>query len=170
MHIKPYLKEEIGLTLVVIAHDLAVVRHMSDRIAVMYLGQIVEMGQVEDLFACPKHPYTAALIAAIPVPQIGAKLNPVQLAGDPPNPIDMPKGCRFHPRCQFAQSRCRTEAPKLSDTNCAHSVACHRADELNLSGIRDLPNTRRSSARTRFELYRTARAHSDGVKDAPATI
>ena len=164
------LKEEFGLTLVVIAHDLAVVRHMSDRIAVMYLGQIVEMGQVEDLFACPKHPYTAALIAAIPVPQIGAKLNPVQLAGDPPNPIDMPKGCRFHPRCQFAQSRCRTEAPKLSDTNCAHSVACHRADELNLSGIRDLSNTRRSSARTRFELYRTARAHSDGVKDAPATI
>ncbi len=164
------LKEEFGLTLVFIAHDLAVVRHMSDRVAVMYLGQIVEIGQVEDLFARPKHPYTAAIIAAIPVPQIGTKLDSVQPVGDPPNPIDMPNGCRFHPRCQFAQSRCRIEAPKLRDTNGAHSVACHRFDELNLSGIRNLPNTRRSSARTRFELYRTARAHSDGVKDAPTTI
>ena len=101
------LKEEFGLTLVVIAHDLAVVRHMADRVAVMYLGEIVELAPVDRLFTAPQHPYTAALIAAIPVPHIGARTATAKLQGDPPNPIDLPTGCRFHPRCEHATDLCR---------------------------------------------------------------
>ncbi len=153
------LKEEFGLTLVIIAHDLAVVRHMADRVAVMYLGEIVELASVDALFNAPRHPYTAALIAAIPVPHIGARVATAKLQGDPPNPIDLPTGCRFYPRCPHATDLCRSERPIL--TNSDHQVACHFADDLNLAGLSDNATARSPAAAARFDLYREARARKD---------
>ena len=155
------LKAEFGLTLVIIAHDLAVIRHMADRVAVMYLGKIVEVASVDALFATPRHPYTAALIAAIPVPQIGARSTARPVEGDPPNPINLPTGCRFHPRCPFAEDICRTQEPSLTAQSDSASVACHRADVLSLGGMADAPDTRTKAALRRFNLYRAAR--SDGA-------
>lgn len=160
------LKQEFGLTLVVIAHDLAVVRHMSDRVAVMYLGEIVELATVDRLFAAPQHPYTAALIAAIPVPQVGARTATAKLEGDPPNPIDLPTGCRFHPRCAYATDLCRTERPALKHDDSGGGVACHHADQLELAGLGHTQTSRSAAAAARFELYRAARARSDGEDSA----
>ncbi|KQB97722.1 hypothetical protein AL073_01945 [Loktanella sp. 1ANDIMAR09] len=155
------LKQEFGLTLVVIAHDLAVVRHMSDRVAVMYLGEIVELAPVDALFTKPQHPYTAALIAAIPVPQVGARPATAKLEGDPPNPIDMPTGCRFHPRCPHATDLCRSTQPKLKTHQGGASVACHHADELALAGLAAVETSRSDAANQRFDLYRAARTRSE---------
>ncbi|MGR3758035.1 MAG: ABC transporter ATP-binding protein [Tranquillimonas sp.] len=153
------LKEEFGLTLIVIAHDLAVIRHMSDRVAVMYLGEVVETGPADALFARPLHPYTEALIAAIPVPAVGPKKMRATITGDPPNPISPPSGCRFHPRCPYAVERCRSERPALSgEAGGARRVACHRADELALAGLPPALNVRTPRAEDRFRLYRDARA------------
>lgn len=150
------LKEEFGLTLVIIAHDLAVVRHMADRVAVMYLGEIVETAPVNDLFDTPRHPYTAALIAAIPVPVVGARRVDVMLEGDPPNPIDLPTGCKFHPRCHHASDICRTDKPRLRDLVGGVSVACHHADTVTLTGLAALPTGRSAVAQSRFDLFRDA--------------
>jgi oligopeptide/dipeptide ABC transporter ATP-binding protein len=155
------LKQELGLTLVVIAHDLAVVRHMSDRVAVMYLGEIVELAPVDELFTAPRHPYTAALIAAIPVAQVGARPATAKLEGDPPNPINLPTGCRFHPRCAHATDLCRTTAPKLKPQGNGASVACHHADELDLAGLSALETSRSDAANKRFDLYRAARQRNE---------
>jgi oligopeptide/dipeptide ABC transporter ATP-binding protein len=149
------LKEEFGLTLIVIAHDLAVVRHMADRVAVMYLGEIVELAPVDSLFSAPRHPYTAALIAAIPVPRVGARNATARLEGDPPNPIDLPTGCRFHPRCPHATDLCRNTPPALSQG--AAKVACHHADALDLAGLSGGTTLRSPAAAARFDLYREAR-------------
>jgi oligopeptide/dipeptide ABC transporter ATP-binding protein len=119
------LQARLGIALVFIAHDLAVVRHIAARVAVMYLGRIVETGPARELFARPRHPYTRALLSAIPVPAPGAARNRVILAGDVPSPIDPPPGCRFHTRCPFVVDRCRAEVPVLED-----GVACHRWREL----------------------------------------
>jgi oligopeptide/dipeptide ABC transporter ATP-binding protein len=155
------LKEEFGLTLVVIAHDLAVVRHMADRVAVMYLGEIVELAPVDRLFTAPQHPYTAALIAAIPVPHIGARTATAKLQGDPPNPIDLPTGCRFHPRCEHATDLCRDTRPALKSTDNISQVACHYADTLDLAGLSNIASGHSKAATARFELYRAARARID---------
>lgn len=163
------LRKEFGLTLVVIAHDLAVVRHMSDRVAVMYLGEIIELAPVDSLFASPRHPYTAALIAAIPVPNVGARAATARLEGDPPNPIDLPSGCRFHPRCPHADDLCRTSAPTLGAREGGGQVACHHADQLTLDGLASAPQPRPAAATKRFELYRAARARSDGEIHAVTT-
>lgn len=151
------LKQEFGLTLIVIAHDLSVIRHMADRVAVMYLGQLVEIAATEDLFRTPRHPYTEALLAAIPLPQYGARKVTVSIEGDPPDPIAPPPGCRFHTRCPYAIDACQKERPPLTDIGAGRSVACLRADELTLTGTADTAASRSPNAERRFQLYREAR-------------
>lgn len=121
------LQERLNLTYVFIAHDLSVVRQVSTRIAVMYLGSIVELGQADDIFAKPAHPYTQALISAVPVPDITKRgsRNRIILTGDVPSPINPPSGCRFHPRCPMAQDRCKLERPLLLRQDSGRQVACH---------------------------------------------
>ena len=152
------LKDEFGLTLIVIAHDLAVIRHMADRVAVMYLGEIVEIGAAETLFSRPAHPYTEALLSAIPVPVAGAPKARVAVEGDPPNPIAPPLGCRFHTRCPHAEARCRTERPALRDMGDGRRAACHFAGRLDLQGVRAEAAQRSEAASRRFERYAAARA------------
>ena len=121
------LQERLKLTYVFIAHDLSVVRQVSTRIAVMYLGSIVELGQADDIFERPAHPYTQALISAVPVPDItkaGSRTR-IVLSGDVPSPVNPPAGCRFHPRCPVAQDRCRVERPALVQHGSGRKVACH---------------------------------------------
>ncbi len=131
------LKQRLGLTYLFIAHDLSMVRHMSDRVAVMYLGRIVEMGLRDALYDNPLHPYTQALISAIPIPDPvqEAKRQPIILEGDVPNPANPPAGCRFHPRCRFATDICRQDDPPLrhvGPADAAHQVACHHAEKFLL--------------------------------------
>ena len=123
------LQEEFGIAYLFIAHDLSVVRHISDRIAVMYLGRIVEMTDCETLYKTPLHPYTQALLSAIPEPIPGKKKKRVILQGDVPNPINPPPGCHFHPRCPYTTERCRVEAPERAEVSNGHSVACHLVEE-----------------------------------------
>ena len=120
------LQDRLNLTYVFVAHDLSVVRQVSTRIAVMYLGSIVEIGPAEDIFARPAHPYTQALISAVPKPATGGVARQrIILTGDVPSPINPPSGCRFHPRCPIAQDRCRTERPVLTSGIGLRAVACH---------------------------------------------
>jgi oligopeptide/dipeptide ABC transporter ATP-binding protein len=149
------LKEEYGLTLVVIAHDLAVVRHMSDRVGVMYLGEIVEIGPAEEFFAQPLHPYSRALLAAIPAPDPRRRGRaPPALAGDIPNPTAPPPGCRFHTRCPFAEERCRQERPVLRDAGNERRVACHFFETLEPGEGLPEPLARAPHVEKRMALYR----------------
>jgi peptide/nickel transport system ATP-binding protein len=119
------LKKELGLTYLFISHDLNIVRYMSDRVMVMYLGEVVEYGPVESLWRNAAHPYTRALLSAMPSGDPDRRTEKAPLAGDPPNPIDPPSGCRFHPRCQFAEPVCANKAPPLSPAgDAAHRAAC----------------------------------------------
>ena len=127
------LQDEFNLTYLFIAHDLAVVRHISDRIAVMYLGGIVEVASAEELYASPRHPYTIALLSAVPIPDpaVEATRERIILQGDMPSPADPPPGCRFHTRCPFIQpTRCRDEVPLLRPLSTGHTAACHWAEEI----------------------------------------
>jgi oligopeptide/dipeptide ABC transporter ATP-binding protein len=119
------LQRRFGLSYILISHGLAVVKHVADRVAVMYLGKIVEVGDKRALFRSPRHPYTQALLSAIPVPDPAAKRQRAILQGDVPSPLDPPAGCRFHTRCAFARDRCRREEPALEAAADAHAVACH---------------------------------------------
>ena len=126
------LQEELGLTYVFVAHDLGVVRHVSDRIAVMYLGRIVELGPAEEVYGNPAHPYTQALLSAVPeiddgTPAHAPARERIVLTGDVLNPIDLPTGCTFHPRCPMAQDKCRTERPALRTDTRGRQAACHFA-------------------------------------------
>lgn len=120
------LQQELGLSYLFIAHDLSVVKHISHRVAVMYLGQIVELASVEDLFSNPQHPYTQALLAAIPVPDPDEKLEVLPLTGELPSPLNPPSGCRFHTRCPYASEDCLAVTPVSQMVAPGHLVACHR--------------------------------------------
>ena len=122
------LQKELGLAMLFISHDLAIVEHMTHRVAVMYLGKIVEKGTREQIFSRPMHPYTQALLSAVPVPDPDAKRDRILLKGDVPSPINPPKGCRFNTRCPYAFDRCRTEEPPLRSMAASHVAACHLHD------------------------------------------
>lgn len=122
------LQQQFNLTYLFIAHDLAVVKHISDRVAVMYLGEIVEEADTEEIFSHPLHPYTQALLASIPVPEPKSNRERVSLAGDAPTPVDPPTGCRFHTRCPLAIDECRETPPPLVEIRPGHRVACIRTD------------------------------------------
>jgi oligopeptide/dipeptide ABC transporter ATP-binding protein len=124
------LQKQFGFTYLFISHDLSVVRHIADRVAVMYLGRIVEIGDTEDVFVRPRHPYTRALIASIPQPDPAGRDNMRPLEGDMPSPLNPPSGCHFHTRCAFAQERCKQERPALVSSNGRQPAACHFQDEL----------------------------------------
>src|SRR5215468_2958157 len=119
------LQREFGLALLFISHDLAIVEHLTHRVAVMYLGKIVELAPKKSIFAAPKHPYTEALLSAVPMPEPGAARKRIILKGDVPSPINPPSGCRFHTRCPFVFDRCRTEAPELRQIAEGQWAACH---------------------------------------------
>jgi peptide/nickel transport system ATP-binding protein len=119
------LQREFGLALLFISHDLAIVEHMTHRVAVMYLGKIVEMAPRNQIFAAPRHPYTKALLSAVPVPDPAARRTPMILKGDVPSPINPPRGCRFHTRCPYVFDRCRTEEPELRQAAEGQWAACH---------------------------------------------
>ena len=122
------LQRELGLALLFISRDLAIVEHLTHRVAVMYLGRIVEIGHKGQIFTGPKHPYTEALLSAVPVPEPGAAKKRIILAGDMPSPINIPAGCRFHTRCPHAFDRCRSEEPALQEIAPGHLAACHLND------------------------------------------
>jgi peptide/nickel transport system ATP-binding protein len=129
------LQAELGLTYLFVAHDLSVVKHVSDRVAVMYVGRIVELAETERLFAEPRHPYTEALLSAVPKPDPRRRAQRIVLEGEVADPAHAPPGCHFHPRCRYAVDVCRTEAPRLVPIEPGHLVACHRAADLRLRGI-----------------------------------
>jgi peptide/nickel transport system ATP-binding protein len=129
------LQSQLGLTYLFVAHDLSVVKHVSDRVAVMYVGQIVETAPTEALFAAPRHPYTEALLSAVPKPDPRLRTQRIVLEGEVADPANPPPGCYFHPRCPYAVAACRTERPALEEVSPGHVVRCHRARELSLRGV-----------------------------------
>jgi peptide/nickel transport system ATP-binding protein len=129
------LQQQLRLTYLFIGHNLSVVKHICDRVAVMYVGKIVESAPAAELFRAPKHPYTAALMAAVPVPDPRRRGGEGELPGDVPNPADPPSGCYFHPRCPHAVDLCRHTAPALEEISPGRLVSCHRARELTLPGV-----------------------------------
>jgi peptide/nickel transport system ATP-binding protein len=130
------LQQAFGLTYLFIAHDLSVIKYISDRVAVMYLGKIAELAEAQELFANPKHPYTEALMSAVPVPDPDYYVEQILLEGDVPSPLNPPSGCYFHPRCHYAKRICSDESPVYSDLGDEHFVACHFAESLQLRPIR----------------------------------
>ncbi len=129
------LQGEFNLTFLFIAHDLSVVEHISDRVGVMYVGKLVEMAETESLFAEPKHPYTEALLSAVPTTDPEIKMDRIILPGEVANPAAPPSGCYFHPRCRYAQDVCKTDTPQWQEVKPGHFAACHFADELELRGV-----------------------------------
>ncbi|RZO64726.1 MAG: ATP-binding cassette domain-containing protein [Phycisphaeraceae bacterium] len=127
MNLLSELREKLGLTLLFIAHDLAAIRHVSDRIAVMYLGRIVELADAQTIVDRPQHPYTQALLSAVPIPDPTREQSRQRtvLSGEMPSPINPPSGCPFHTRCPFSEDRCRTEVPRMRTIDTGHQVACH---------------------------------------------
>ena len=129
------LQEEFGLTYLFIAHDLSVVEHISDRVGVMYVGKMVETARTERLFAFPKHPYTEALLSAVPTHDPEVKMDRIILPGEIANPANPPSGCYFHPRCRYAKDICREKTPVWEEVEPGHYAACHFAKELDLRGV-----------------------------------
>jgi len=138
------LQEKFGFTYLFIAHDLSVVAHISKRVAVMYLGQFVELAPTKDLFLAPKHPYTEALMSAIPEVNPDVEMVPVHLEGEIPSPINPPSGCRFHTRCPYTQDICKTKIPEWKEIEPGHFAACHFVDTLHLKGV-DMPNSEKDN-------------------------
>jgi peptide/nickel transport system ATP-binding protein len=132
------LQKQFGLTYLFVAHDLSVVEHISDRIAVMYVGKLAESAPTAELFANPRHPYTEALLSAVPKPDPRIRTEPMVLSGEVADPANPPSGCYFHPRCRYKVDRCVTETPVLREIAPGHFVSCHRADELRLMGVAGL--------------------------------
>jgi peptide/nickel transport system ATP-binding protein len=129
------LQGDLKLTYLFVAHDLSVVRHISNRVAVMYVGRMVELAETDALFSAPKHPYTAALLSAVPEPDPRRRGKRIVLQGDVANPASPPSGCYFHPRCPYAIEQCRTETPAWRELPFHRFVSCHRAEELQLPGV-----------------------------------
>ena len=129
------LQAQFHLTYLFIAHNLSVVKHISNRVAVMYLGKIAELAQTQELFMNPKHPYTEALMSAVPVPNPDFRAKRIVLTGDVPSPVNPPSGCTFHPRCRYAQDICKKDEPEYRDIGHEHFVTCHFADTLKLRSI-----------------------------------
>jgi peptide/nickel transport system ATP-binding protein len=129
------LQERLHLTYVFVAHNLGVVKHVCDRVAVMYVGKLVELAESTTIYRAPRHPYTAALMAAAPVADPRVHSGTEELPGEVPSPANPPPGCTFHPRCAYAVERCRREPPELRECEPGHLVSCHRAEELTLKGI-----------------------------------
>jgi peptide/nickel transport system ATP-binding protein len=129
------LQDQFGLSYLFIAHDLSVVNYVSDRVAVMYVGRIVELASTEDLYADPKHPYTEALLSAVPISDPDVVRERIKLEGEIPDPANPPAGCYFHPRCRYAKALCREEPPSWEKVEAEHFVACHFAAELDLRGL-----------------------------------
>ncbi len=129
------LQQDFGLTYLFISHDLSVVEHISDRVAVMYVGKLVESARTEILFNNPKHPYTEALLSAVPRPNPRLRREPIVLEGDIADPANPPSGCYFHPRCRYCIEVCKTTTPALREIEPEHFVSCHRAEELKLAGV-----------------------------------
>jgi peptide/nickel transport system ATP-binding protein len=129
------LQDQLNLTYVFVAHDLSVVRHIAQTVAVMYVGKIVEIGPTEELFSHPKHPYTSALLSSVPIPDPRLRAERIILQGEVANPANPPSGCYFHPRCQYAVDQCRTDPQVLEEISPGHWVRCHRAKELELPAL-----------------------------------
>jgi peptide/nickel transport system ATP-binding protein len=129
------LQEQLGLTVLFVAHDLSVVKHISERVAVMYVGRIVETAPTEELFAAPKHPYTEALMSAVPIPDPRLRSERIVLQGEVADPANTPSGCHFHPRCKYATPVCSQESPVQEEISPNHFVRCHHARELTLRGV-----------------------------------
>jgi peptide/nickel transport system ATP-binding protein len=130
------LQESLGLTYLFVAHDLSVVKHISERVAVMYVGRIVEVASTGRIFGTPKHPYTEALLSAVPKPDPRRRTKRIVLEGDVADPANPPPGCYFHPRCGYAVDVCRMQTPALEEIEPGHLAACHRARELTLRGVK----------------------------------
>lgn len=126
------LKKEFDISLIFISHDLSVVEHISDKVGVMYLGKMVEYSKTEELFSHPRHPYTEALLSAIPVADPENQKERIKLEGEIPNPANPPSGCYFHPRCMYKTDVCKSQVPQTKDLGDGHLVACHHAEKLNL--------------------------------------
>jgi peptide/nickel transport system ATP-binding protein len=133
------LQDQMGLTYLFVAHDLSVVAHISDRVAVMYVGKLVEMSPTAELFSSPKHPYTEALMSAIPRPDPRPREKRVLLTGEVANPANPPSGCYFHPRCTYVKDICKNEEPVLEEISAGHFVKCHFGKELSLAGAVNIP-------------------------------
>ena len=129
------LQKDLDLTYLFISHDLSVVEHISDKVGVMYLGRMVEFAETEDLFAKPLHPYTEALLSAVPVADPTKQMERIPLEGEIPNPANPPSGCFFHTRCRYCTEKCKECAPEYRELESGHFVACHRAEELALRGF-----------------------------------
>jgi peptide/nickel transport system ATP-binding protein len=130
------LQREMNLTYIFISHDLSVVEYISDRVGVMYLGKLVEYADTLELYSRPLHPYTEALLSAVPIADPDVEIQRLPLAGEIPNPANPPNGCYFHPRCAYADERCGQKAPEFRDIGNGHFTACHRCGELSLRGVR----------------------------------
>ena len=126
------LKKKFNLTYIFISHDLSVIKHITNRVAVMYVGKIIEISETASLFKKVKHPYTEALLSAVPIPNPSYKSKKIILSGEIPNPVNPPSGCFFHPRCRYARDKCKEELPTLKDCGNGHLSACHFANELDL--------------------------------------
>jgi peptide/nickel transport system ATP-binding protein len=137
------LQQELDLTYLFISHDLSVIEHICDRVAVMYVGKIIELAPTDDLFREPLHPYTEVLMSAVPVPdpRLRNRRKRIRPRGEVADPVNPPSGCYFHPRCQYAQERCKVEEPPLREITPGHFAACHFAEDLDLLGVRQLTAT-----------------------------
>lgn len=129
------LQDQLGMAYLFVAHDLSVVKHVSDRVAVMYVGKLVEVTETNALFNRPKHPYTEALLSAVPKPDPRLRAQRIILEGDVADPAHPPSGCYFHPRCRYAVDLCRHETPQLEEIEPSHFASCHRAKEITLVGV-----------------------------------
>jgi peptide/nickel transport system ATP-binding protein len=129
------LQVEFKLTYLFISHDLSVIEHISDRVAVMYVGKVVELAKTEEFFLNPLHPYSEALLSALPKPDPRLRMKRIILSGEVANPVNPPSGCYFHPRCKYAEEICKKEEPEWKEVNPDHFVACHFAKELSLKGV-----------------------------------